>query len=83
MGQIKSIYLLESESRVISKDLKVKSYQLKDLKQHIPYKNQEGYSKYIKVWQAKRGYFKFLGSEHLKYRLRAKRAALKPKIGIL
>ena len=49
----------------------------------MPYKDWEGYSKYIKTWQAKRGYFKFLKLEHLKYKLGAKRAALKPKIGTL
>ena len=49
----------------------------------MPYKDQEEYSKYIKVWQAKRGYFKFLELEYLKYRLGAKRAALRPKISTL
>ena len=34
----------------------------------MPYKNWEGYNKYIKVWQAKRGYFKFLKLKYLKYR---------------
>ena len=67
---------------MISKDLKIKFYQLRDLKRYIPYKDQKGYSKYIKVWQAKRGYFKFLKLKHLKYRLGAKRATLKLKIGI-
>ena len=46
------------------------------------YKDWEKYSEYIKVWQAKRGYSKFLKSEHLKYRLKAKRAVLKSKISI-
>ena len=49
----------------------------------MPYKDWEGYSKYIKVQQAKRGYFKFLGLKYLKYKLGAKRAALRPKIGTL
>ena len=49
----------------------------------MPYKDWEGNNKYIKVQQAKRGYFKFLKLEYLKYRLKAKRAALKPKVGIL
>ena len=49
----------------------------------MPYKNWEGYSKYIKVWQAKRGYFKFPELEHLKHRLGTKRAALRLKINIL
>ena len=65
---------------MISKDLEVKFYQLRDLERRIPYKNQEGYSEYIKVQQAKRGYFKFLKLEHLKYKLKVKRAALRPKI---
>ena len=38
------------------------------------YKNWEGYSEYIKVQQAKRGYPKFLKLEYLKYRLEAKKA---------
>ena len=46
----------------------------------MPYKDWEEYSKYIKVWQAKRGYFKFLKLEHLKHKLETKRAALKLKI---
>ena len=49
----------------------------------MPYKDWKGYNKYIKVWQAKRGYFKFLKLEYLKYRLGAKRAALRLKIGTL
>ena len=49
----------------------------------MPYKNYEGYSKYIKVQQAKRGYPKFPKLENLKYRLGTKRAALKLKIGTL
>ena len=49
----------------------------------MPYKNWEGYSKYIKAQQAKRGYLKFLKLKYLKYRLEAKKAALKLKIGIL
>ena len=48
----------------------------------MPYKDWEGYSKYIKVWQAKRGYFKFPKLKHLKYKQKAKKATLKPKIGI-
>ena len=49
----------------------------------MPYKNQKRYSKYIKVQQAKRGYFKFLKLKCLKYRLKAKRAALRLKVSIL
>ena len=49
----------------------------------MPYKNQEKYSEYIKVWQAKRGYIKFLRLEYLKYRLGTKKAALRLKVGIL
>ena len=49
----------------------------------MPYKNWKGYSKCIKVWQAKKGYFKFLKLKYLKYRLKTKRAALRPKIGTL
>ena len=49
----------------------------------MPYKNQKEYSKYIKIQQAKRGYFKFPKLEYLKYRLKTKRAALRPKIGTL
>ena len=49
----------------------------------MPYKNWKGYSKYIKVQQAKRGYSKFLKLKYLKYKLKAKRAALRLKIGIL
>ena len=48
----------------------------------MPYKNWEGYSKYIKVWQAKRGYFKFPELEYLKYRQEAKKAILKLKVSI-
>ena len=66
---------------MISKDLEVKSHQLRDPEQRMPYKDWEGYSKHIKVWQAKRGYPKFLGLKHPKYRLRAKRAALRLKVG--
>ena len=47
------------------------------------YKDQEKYSEYIKAWEAKRGYFKFLKLEYLKNRLKAKKAALKLKFGIL
>ena len=68
---------------MISKDLKVKFYQLRDLERRIPYKDWEGYSEYIKAQQTKRGYSKFLGLEHLKHRLGAKKAALRPKIGTL
>ena len=49
----------------------------------MPYKNWEEYSKYIKIWQAKRGYPKFLGLEYPKYKQGVKRAALKLKVGIL
>ena len=49
----------------------------------MPYKDWEGYSKYIKAWQAKRGYFKFLKLKNLKYKLGVKRAALKLKVGTL
>ena len=49
----------------------------------MPYKDQEGYSEYIKVQQAKRGYFKFLKLKHLKYKLKTKKAALRLKVGIL
>ena len=49
----------------------------------MPYKDWKGYSKYIKVQQTKRGYFKFLKLENLKYKLKAKRAILKPKVGTL
>ena len=44
-GRTKSITLLKKESRIISKNLKVKFYQLRDLEQRIPYKNQKGFSK--------------------------------------
>ena len=37
----------------------------------------------MKAQQAKRGYFKFLELEYLKYRFRAKRATIRPKISIL
>ena len=80
-GRIRSIHLPESESGVISKDPEVKSHQLRDPERRMPYEDWEGYSERIKAWQAKRGYPKFPGSEHPKYRLGAKRAALRPKIG--
>ena len=37
--------LLEKELKIISKDLKIKSYQLRDLERRIPYKNQKGFNK--------------------------------------
>ena len=49
----------------------------------MPYKNWKEYSKYIKIWQAKRGYFKFLKLENLKYKLEAKKAVLKSKVSTL
>ena len=49
----------------------------------MPYKDWQGYSKYIKIQQAKEGYFKFLKLKNLKYRLGAKRAVLRLKIGTL
>ena len=47
------------------------------------YKDWEGYSKYIKIQQAKRGYFKFLKLEYLEYKLGAKKATIRPKVGTL
>ena len=47
------------------------------------YKNQEGYNKYIKAQQAKRGYSKFLKLKYLKYRFKAKKAVIRLKISIL
>ena len=44
-NKTKNITLLEKKSKIISKDLKVKFYQLRDLEQRMPYKNQEGFSK--------------------------------------
>ena len=44
-GKIKDITLLKNKFRIISKNLKVKSYQLRDLEQRILYKDQEGFSK--------------------------------------
>ena len=49
----------------------------------MPYKNWEKYSKYIKVQEAKKGYSKFLKLEYLKYRLGAKKAALRLKVSML
>ena len=46
----------------------------------MPYKDWEGNNKYIKVQQAKRGYFKFLKLEYLKYRLGTKTAIIKLKV---
>ena len=47
------------------------------------YKNWKRFSKWIKVWQANRGYLKFLGLEYLKYRLGAKKATIRLKVGTL
>ena len=44
-GRIKDITLLEDKPGIISKNLKIKSYQLRDLKQRILYKNWEGFNK--------------------------------------
>ena len=49
----------------------------------MPYKDWEGYSEYIKVWQVKKDYFKFLKLKNLKYKLGVKRATLRLKIGTL
>ena len=49
----------------------------------MPYKDQKGYNKYIKAQQVKKGYFKFLKLEYLKYKLGAKRATLRPKVSTL
>ena len=38
-GRIKSIPLLKEESRIISKDLKIKFYQLRDPERKISYKD--------------------------------------------
>ena len=38
-GKTKDITLLENKPGIISKDLKIKSYQLRDLERRIPYKN--------------------------------------------
>ena len=38
-GKIKDVTLLEDEPRIISKDLKVRSYQLRDLERRILYKD--------------------------------------------
>ena len=44
-SKTKNITLLEKKSKIISKDLKVKFYQLRDLKQKMLYKDWEGYNK--------------------------------------
>ena len=49
----------------------------------MPYKDWEGNNKYIKVQQAKRGYFKFLKLEYLKYQLTVKRVTNRLKVNIL
>ena len=49
----------------------------------MPYKDWEGYSKYIKAWKAKRDYPKFLKLKYLKYRFKAKKATIRLKIGTL
>ena len=38
-GRTKNIILLKSKPKMINKDLKVKFYQLRDLKWRMPYKN--------------------------------------------
>ena len=38
-GRIKDIILLKNKPKIISKDLKDKSYQLRDLERRILYKN--------------------------------------------
>ena len=44
-GKIKDITLLKNKPRIISKDLKIKFYQLRDLEQKMLYKNQERFNK--------------------------------------
>ena len=43
-GRTKDVTLPEDEPGMISKDLEIKSYQLRDLERRMPYKNWEGFS---------------------------------------
>ena len=44
-GRTKNVTLLEDKPKIISKDLEVKSYQLRDLERRMLYKDWEGFSK--------------------------------------
>ena len=44
-SKTKDVTLLKDKPGIISKDLKIKSYQLRDLERRMPYKDQEGFSK--------------------------------------
>ena len=44
-NKTKNIILPEDKLKIISKDLEVKFYQLRDLEQRILYKNWKGFSK--------------------------------------
>jgi hypothetical protein len=80
-GRIRSIQSTVDTAGEISKDPEVKSHQLRDPERRMPYEDWEGFSERIKAWQANRGYPKFPGSEHPKYRPGAKKATSRPKVG--
>ena len=49
-GRTKDVTLLEDEPGMISKDLEVKSHQLRDLERRMLYEDWEGFSERIKAW---------------------------------
>ena len=58
----------------------IKKTIIEDLIKRMPYKTQEYFNKWIKEWQAKKGY---LILDYLKYRVLARRATNRLRYGIL